>query len=803
MSQATPVITWAAPAAIVFGTPLGAAQLNATASTAGAFVYSQPAGTILGAGSHSLVADFTPADAVNFTTATASVQLSVLQATPTITWPSPAPILHGTPLGAVQLNATANVAGTFSYSPAEGTVLGIGAAQELRAYFTPSDAADFASVTKVTTIDVNPSGPIITTIAGIGTAGFSGDGGPALAAEFNSLVGLAVDVAGNVFVVDEYNHRVRKVEAATGLVSTVAGSGESYPPSDGGYAGDGGPATLALLSWPAEAAVDGAGNLYVADSGNWRVRRVDAATGVITTVAGNGIQGYSGDGGPATAARLGLIAGMAVDASGNLYLADYSNNCIRRVSAATGIITTVVGTGVAGYAGDGGPATAARLYGPRGVALDLAGNLYIADTVNVRIRKVTASTGIISTVAGTGVSGFGGDGGPATAALLDTAIKLTVDGAGNLYINDAHNYRIRKVDEASGLITTVAGTGIYNSGAVGDGEEAILAGLGLVNGVDVDPAGNLYIAGMDSNRVRKITALGAPSYWLTIAPAPSHGSVAGGGLNCGTGGTTCQAGFGSTTTVTITATADPDYLFTGWGGACAGSDASIEVDVAAATTCTAAFGPAAPPDGPPYTLTITPPTGGKIQAAGINCGAGGTACSVTMPAAMSIGVEAAASAGYTFTAWTGDCVGTSPGYLLALNGPRTCSALFTPAGSTPAYQVDDCAGARGRTGERTRPGVRRRRDGVPGGVWGGDGSDPDGGAGRRLHVHQLGRRVQRDQPDDDDRGGRGAHVFGDVHGDGRRAGSGPAVHADGHAADGRQESRRRASIAARAARRAR
>jgi len=687
VTQATPVVTWAAPAAIVFGTPLGASQLNATASTAGAFVYSQPAGTVLGAGSHSLTANFTPDDAVNFTTASAAVPLSVLQATPVITWPSPAPILHGTPLGSVQLNATANVAGTFTYNPEAGTVLGIGAAQELRAFFTPSDAGNFAHVVKVTTIDVNPSGPIITTIAGIGTEGFSGDGGPALAAEFHSLVGLAADVAGNVFVVDEYNHRVRKVEAATGLVRTVAGSGASYPPSDGGFAGDGGPATLALLSWPGEVAVDGAGNVYVADSGNWRVRRVDAATGVITTVAGNGAQGYSGDGGPAAAASLGLITGMAVDASGNLYLADYGNNCIRRVSAATGIITTVVGTGVAGYAGDGGPATAARLYGPRGIALDLSGNLYITDEVNVRVRKVTASTGLITTVAGTGVGGFGGDGGPATAALLDTPIRLTVDGAGNLYINDAHNYRIRMVDGASGIITTVAGTGIYNSGAVGDGEEAVFAGLGLVNGIDVDPAGNLYIAGMDSNRVRKITALGAPSYWLTIAPAPSHGSVAGGGLNCGTGGTTCQAGFGSTTTVTIAATADPEYLFTGWGGACAGTSASIEVEVAAATTCTAAFEPAAPPDGPPYTLTITPPTGGVIQGAGINCGAGGAACSVTMPASMTLGIGATASAGYSFSAWTGDCTGSTPTQWVALNGPRTCGALFTPTGGTPDYQL--------------------------------------------------------------------------------------------------------------------
>ena len=686
VTQATPVIMWPAPAGIVYGTPLGAAQLNATASTAGTFDYSQPAGTILGAGSHSLVADFTPTDTANFTTATANVQLTVFQATPTITWASPAPILHLTPLGAAQLNATANVAGSFVYFPAEGTVLGIGAAQELRAYFTPSDAINYASMTKTTTIDVNPFGPVITAFAGTGTAGFSGDGGAALAAEFQSPGPLAVDPAGNVFVSDLYNYRVRKIATGTGTVSTVAGSGD-VAPADGGYGGDGGPATAARFWWVQGLAVDGAGNLFMADSANDRVRKVTAATGVVTTVAGDGIDGSSGDGGPATLARLGYASGAALDGAGDLYFADSNNSRIRKVSAATGIITTVAGDGTVGFSGDGGPATAARLYQASNVTVDLAGNLYIVDYVNQRIRKVTAATGIITTIAGNGVGDFTGDGGPATQASLNTPNSVAVDGAGNVYIMDAGNYRVRKIDAATGIITTVAGTGVYNSGAVGDGEEATLAGLGVVSAIALDAAGSLYLAGSDSNRIRKITALGAPSFWLTIAPAPVHGVVAGGGINCGSAATACQAGFASATTVTLTATPDADYLFQGWGGACAGSDASTTVDVGMATACSATFVPAAPPDGPPYTLTVTPPTGGKIEGAGINCGAGGTACSVTMPASMTLGIGATASAGYTFTAWTGDCAGTVPAQWVALNGPRTCGALFTPTGGTPDYQL--------------------------------------------------------------------------------------------------------------------
>ncbi|MFL6448655.1 MAG: Ig-like domain repeat protein [Bryobacteraceae bacterium] len=224
------------------------------------------------------------------------------------------------------------------------------------------------------------------------------------------------------------------------MITTVAGRGYST--------GDGGPATDAMLARPLGLAVDGSGNFYIADGGDFldpgRIRKVSADTGVITTVAGNGSYGFSGDGGPATSARLEGPSAVAVDGSGNLYIAD--GNRIRKVSASTGVITTVAGNGSSGYSGDGGPATSASLFYPRGVAVDGSGNIYIADEDNNRIRKVSAGTGVITTVAGNGSDGFSGDGGPATSASLEGPSAVAVDGSGNLYIADWGNQRVRKVD---------------------------------------------------------------------------------------------------------------------------------------------------------------------------------------------------------------------------------------------------------------------------------------------------------------------------------------------------------------------
>ena len=345
---------------------------------------------------------------------------------------------------------------------------------------------------------VSPAG-IITTVAGNGTRGFSGDGGPATAAPL-SAGGVAVDAAGNIYVADGYSNRIRKASSA-GTITTVAGNG-LYK-----FSGDGGAATAASLCYPEGVAVDGGGNLYIADAENARVRKVSPA-GIITTVAGNGIEGFSGDGGLATAASLGYPYGVAADAAGNIYVVEWLSSVIRKVSPA-GIITTVAGNGIPGFSGDGGPATAASLGNPSGVAVDAAGNLYVADTYNHRIRKVSPA-GIITTVGGSGATGvigggFSGDGGPATAASLWNPGGVAVDAAGNIYVADTGSDRIRKVSPA-GIITTVAGNGDW--GFSGDGGPATAASLGYPSGVAVDAAGDIYVADVENNRIRKVSPAG-------------------------------------------------------------------------------------------------------------------------------------------------------------------------------------------------------------------------------------------------------------------------------------------------------
>jgi hypothetical protein len=275
----------------------------------------------------------------------------------------------------------------------------------------------------------------ITTVAGNGLFTFGGDGGAATAANLANPSGVAVDGAGNIYIADALNQRIRKV-ATSGIITTVVGNGTA------GFSGDGGTATSASLNNPVGVTVDGAGNLYIADSQNNRIRKV-STTGIISTVAGNGTAGYSGDGGLATAAGFNYTASVVLDGTGNLYIADQGNHRIRKV-ATNGIITTVAGTGTAGYRGDGGLATAANLANPASVVVDGSGNLYIADYGNNRIRKVAAN-GIITTVAGDGSHGFSGDGGLATTAVLDNPFNVAVDGVGNLYISDTDNQRVRKV----------------------------------------------------------------------------------------------------------------------------------------------------------------------------------------------------------------------------------------------------------------------------------------------------------------------------------------------------------------------
>ncbi len=268
--------------------------------------------------------------------------------------------------------------------------------------------------------------PEIETVAGNGTPGYMGDGGAGISAQLNQPYDVAVDGASNVYIADTANYVIRKLDASTGIITTVAGNGMA------GYSGDGGAATSAELNAPKSVVVDIAGNLYIADTGNNVIRKVDASTGIMTTVAGNGKAGYSGDGGAATSAQLNTPYGVAVDIAGNLYVADVENHVIRKVTVSTGIITTVAGNGKAGYSGDGGAAISAEMSSPEGVAVDSLGNLYIAVFGNCVIRKVAASTGIITTVAGNGTAGYSGDGGAATSAEMNYPGGIAVDGAGNL-----------------------------------------------------------------------------------------------------------------------------------------------------------------------------------------------------------------------------------------------------------------------------------------------------------------------------------------------------------------------------------
>ncbi|MER8226020.1 RICIN domain-containing protein [Streptomyces sp. NPDC094143] len=353
------------------------------------------------------------------------------------------------------------------------------------------------------------SDPQISTVVGTGVAGApKGDKEPAVSAQVNLPNGVAVDSAGTLYIADSGNHRIRKV-TTDGQISTVAGTGVAA------FGGDGGPAVSAQLNYPRSVAVDSAGDLYIADSGNHRVRRVTRADGKISTVAGTGVASFGGDGGLATAARLNGPFSVAVDGAGDLYIAEYGNHRVRRVTGADGKISTVAGTGVASFGGDGGLATVARLNGPFSVAVDGAGDLYIADYGNHRVRKVTRADGKISTVAGTGVASFGGDGGLATAAQLNLPIGLVVDSAGNLYIAEWHNHRVRKIT-TDGKISTVAGTGAGSFG--GDGAPAASAQLKNPSGLAVDCVDTLFIVDHGNSRVRKV-----PSQ--RMAGLPESGTV--------------------------------------------------------------------------------------------------------------------------------------------------------------------------------------------------------------------------------------------------------------------------------------
>jgi trimeric autotransporter adhesin len=342
---------------------------------------------------------------------------------------------------------------------------------------------------------IDPAG-VITTIAGNGSFGHTGDGGPATAASIGGIYGVAKDRTGNIYIAEERFNCIRKIDLS-GIITTIAGTGYA------GFSGDHGPAITAQLNNPTDIIVDTSGNIIFADWLNSRVRKIDPA-GIITTIVGDGATGGSGDGGPATASELGRPFRVTMDNKGNLYVASVLFQCICKVDPA-GIIHLIGGTGAYGLGadGDGGPATAATMTSPCGLAVDTSGNLYFSDISNYRIRKIDMNAGIISNYAANGIAGYGGDGGPSTAAKIGNPEGLACDKYGNVLICDPSNNLVRKAS-VSGTMTTFAG----QTGLFGDGNDAVNAELNYPENLVTDASGNIYIADIGANRVRMINTSG-------------------------------------------------------------------------------------------------------------------------------------------------------------------------------------------------------------------------------------------------------------------------------------------------------
>ena len=467
-----------------------------------------------------------------------------------------------------------------------------------------------------------------------------GDGGPAIDAEFFNPNSATLDAAGNLYIADSFHGRIRKIDASSGIITTVAGNGVM------GYGGDGGPATAASLNSPQSVAFDAAGDLYIADFANSRVRRVDAKTGIITTVAGTGGSSYSGDGGPAINAGMNGPYVVAFDAAGNFYIQTSFDNCIRKVDIATGIISTFAGVVDSGgtYGGDGGPAVDAQFNYPYGMAFDAAGNLLIADTYNNRIRRIDASTGIITTIIGNGTQGYAGDGGPAIDAEFHSITGITFDLAGNLYIADANNNRVRVVAASTGVITTIAGDG--TAGASGDNGPAIDAELAFPTGVAIGPSGFVYIVDNDTGLIRIVRPDNVVNTTTNLSATP----------------TTLTAGQTLTLTATVTAASGstPTGTVTFLNGA---------VPLGSATLNGTGIAP----------LTLKP-AAGSYSITAVYAGASVDAPSTSSPP-VAVTVEAIA----TTTALTASATTLTAGLPLALTATVDAASGPTPTGTVTFY----------------------------------------------------------------------------------------------------------------------
>ncbi|MFZ1972984.1 MAG: choice-of-anchor D domain-containing protein, partial [Candidatus Acidiferrales bacterium] len=515
---------------------------------------------------------------------------------------------------------------------------------------------------------VNTGTGIISTIAGTGVAGFSGDGGPASAAELNSPRAPSYDSLGNLYFVDTSNHRVRKIDKTTGIITTVVGSGgfaaQNQGCGGGGYSGDGGPATSATMHCPLGMAIDANDNLYIADYFNSAIRKVDAKTQIITTVAGTGTAGYTGDNGPATAATLNFPDRVSVNGAGNLFISDTGNNVVRRVDAGTHIITTFVGSGAFGFSGDGGPALSAALAQPTGVVVTNSGDLYLGDLLNNRIRKVTLNSAV--------------------------TFSLTTVAFGNQAINSTSNPLIVTVTNSGDAPLAIADVGVTSeSGAFAlSGNtcgDTVAVGAQCTLSITFSPTSFGALTGTltltdnapvsDSAQMVALTGTGAASLTVTLAGAGT-GSVssAPAGITCGA---TCTADFIEGTSVVLTATTTNGSTFAGWGGACTNPNGTCTVMMSQNQTVTATFNASSS-----GTVTVTPPS---VVFAAQTVATTSAARNVTV---MNTGTATVNFSGFTVTGTNaGDFSvplpnmpgGCNPVGTLAGGASCTIGVLFTPA----------------------------------------------------------------------------------------------------------------------------